>query len=144
MAKLKRPKETKGSTPRMATGCGNLYLTLGYDDNGKLIEVFSHLGKAGGCAKCQLEAITRTISLGLKYGIPVEEIVDELKGLRCPAPVFAEGQKVLSCADAIAKMLSHEVLRRELKEVDDLSSQTGVEKDNILNGSREQKNDSGN
>jgi len=104
MNKKKRPQETEGKTIRVKTGCGNMYVTLGKAD-GELIEVFAVLGKSGGCAKCQLEAITRSISLGLKYEIPIAEYVDEFKNLRCPSPLIDEGREALSCADALAKVL---------------------------------------
>lgn len=104
MEKRKRPKVTKGFTHRVKTGCGYVYITPNWDGS-TLIEVFATLGKAGGCAHAQLEAITRMISLGLRYGIPVEEFVKELKGIRCPSPSLDEGKEILSCPDAIAGVL---------------------------------------
>ena len=101
MDKIKRPKEVKGFTTRVRMVCGNLYITPNCDENNKLIEIFAILGKAGGCATSQLEAITRCISLGLKYGIPVEEYVDELKGISCPS----QSPDALSCSDAISRIL---------------------------------------
>lgn len=111
MEKKARPKVTEGKTVRLHTGCGHIYITPARTQ-GELIEVFATLGKAGGCAHCQLEALTRSISLGLKYGIPVSEYVDELKNIRCPSPIIDEGVEILSCPDAIAK-----VLEKESKEV---------------------------
>ena len=73
-------------------------------DNGCIVELFAKLGKAGGCATCQLESLTRAITLGLKYGIPVSEYITELEGLKCPIQdVTVEGS--LSCSDAIARVL---------------------------------------
>lgn len=105
MEKKKRPKITKGETHRVTTGCGNLYVTPSWDDDGNLIEVFAVLGRAGSCAKCQLEALTRAISLGLKYGIPVSEYINELRGIICPKTGWDEGVHILSCPDAVAKIL---------------------------------------
>ena len=104
--KLKRPKVTIGETVRTETGCGHLYVTIG-KDNGVIIEVFASLGKAGGCPKGQLEALTRSISLGLKYGVPLEEYIQELIGIRCPSPTLVGNPELetFSCADAIAKVL---------------------------------------
>lgn len=106
MEKRARPRVTEGDTERVATGCGYLYVTPNRSE-GVLIEVFTQLGKAGGCARAQLEALSRSISLGLKYGIPVEEYIDEFKGIRCPSPAWEEGEAILSCADAVAKVLKH-------------------------------------
>lgn len=104
MEKVKRPRITIGATTKVTTGCGNMYITTGFSEN-KLIEVFASLGKSGGCAKCQGEAITRCVSLGLKYGVPVEEFIKELEELRCVNPIWDTGKQVYSCPDAIAKVL---------------------------------------
>ena len=76
MEKKTRPTTLKGSTLKLKTGCGNLYIIVGCDDN-EPMEMFAHLGKAGGCSNCQNEALTRSISLGLKYGIPPKEYTKE-------------------------------------------------------------------
>lgn len=104
--KIKRPKITEGITIRIRTGCGNLYVTLGYiQETKQLIEVFATLGKSGGCPKAQTEAITRSISLGLKYNIPISEYIEEFSGISCPNYKLDEGVEVKSCADAIAQVL---------------------------------------
>lgn len=108
MEKLKRPKVTRGPTERVNTSCGYVYITPNRDDKGNLVEVFVKLGKAGSCAVAQLEAITRSISLGLKFGIPVEEYIGEFKGIKCPSSSWENGDQILSCADAIAKVLENE------------------------------------
>lgn len=100
-----RTKILTGKTIRVSTGCGHLYITTNYDTNDNLVEVFATLGKAGGCAKGFLEALTRSITLGIKYGVPVDEFVKELKEIRCPILGWDEGMQVLSCPDAIAKVL---------------------------------------
>jgi ribonucleoside-diphosphate reductase alpha chain len=74
------------------------------DEQG-ICEVFSTLGKAGGCASAQLEATCRLISLALRSGIDVAKIVRQLRGIRCPSIAWEEGKSILSCADAIASVL---------------------------------------
>ena len=103
-----RPIVVHGVTRKMATGCGNLYVTMNEDEEG-LFEVFVRLGKAGGCADAQLEAIGRLISLQLRSGIKVEAIIKQLKGIRCPSPLLARGGPILSCPDAVAKALESHV-----------------------------------
>jgi ribonucleoside-diphosphate reductase alpha chain len=100
-----RPPVIKGATRFMKTGCGNLYVTVNEDDNGRPFEVFTNIGKAGGCAASQAEAIGRLISLALRSGIEPEEIVKQLKGISCHEPSWYEGGRILSCSDAIAKAL---------------------------------------
>jgi len=108
MEKKKRPKQLPGNSHRVETGCGHLYVIVNHDDSGP-IEVFAPLGKAGGCSICQNEALTRSITLGLRYGIPVVEYIKQLKGIKCPSPYNVQGSDaVLSCADGIAKVLENE------------------------------------
>jgi ribonucleoside-diphosphate reductase alpha chain len=99
-----RPKVTKGITERVNTGCGYIYVTVNFDDQG-ICEVFSSLGKAGGCASAQLEAISRLISLTLRSGIETASITKQLRAIRCPSVAWEQGRLVLSCADAIGSVL---------------------------------------
>lgn len=100
-----RPRVTIGQTEKINTGCGGLYITTNQDKEG-LFEVFIQMGKAGMCATSQNEAIARLISLGLRSGIQLSEVVEQLKGIRCPMPTYDEDGKLIeSCADAIAKVL---------------------------------------
>jgi ribonucleoside-diphosphate reductase alpha chain len=99
-----RPKKTTGVTFLMRTGCGKMYVTVNEDDMG-VCEVFTQLGKSGGCTSSQAEAVGRLISLSLRSGVDQQEIIDQLKGIRCPSSIIFDGGAVLSCADAIAKAL---------------------------------------
>ncbi len=104
----KRTKTTTGTTERVTTGCGYMYITVNSDESG-ICEVFSTLGKAGGCASAQLEATCRLISLALRSGIDVASVVRQLRGIRCPSIAWEEGKSVLSCADAIASVLEKHI-----------------------------------
>ena len=104
----KRAKVTSGVTERVTTGCGYIYVTVNSDERG-ICEVFSSLGKAGGCASAQLEATCRLISLALRSGIDVTSVVKQLRGIRCPSIAWEEGKSILSCADAIASVLEKHI-----------------------------------
>ncbi len=114
-----RPKITRGITERVSTGCGYIYVTINFDEHG-ICEVFSTLGKAGGCAAAQLEAISRLGSLSLRSGVDLGSVVKHLRGIRCPSIAWEQGRAVLSCADAIASVLQKYIREEEgssLKEV---------------------------
>ncbi len=107
-----RPLKVNGATYRMVTGCGNLYVTVNYDELG-LFECFAAMGKAGGCAASQAEAVSRMISLALRSGVEPEAIVKQLRGVRCPAPGWTKEGIIYSCADAIARAIELALSERE-------------------------------
>ena len=98
-----RPEVTKGITQKVKIGCGNLYITVNYDNDG-ICEVFTNLGRAGGCPS-QSEATSRLISTALRSGIDVQSIIEQLRGIRCHSTLRQNGLKVLSCPDAIGRVL---------------------------------------
>ncbi|MDD3653555.1 MAG: adenosylcobalamin-dependent ribonucleoside-diphosphate reductase [Desulfotomaculaceae bacterium] len=105
---LPRPRSAQGMTHRLDTGCGKLYLTVNYQpDSGKILETFITTGSDGGCL-VYTEATSRLISLAIRGGIAVDEIVEQLNGTHsCPSYMLAKGKgKNLSpgksCASAIA------------------------------------------
>ncbi len=99
-----RPELTRGVTRRVRTGCGNLYVTINEDEHGP-VEIFSQMGKAGGCAASQSEAISRMVSLALRSHVHPSEIASELKGISCHRLAWQNGTRILSCADAMGKAL---------------------------------------
>lgn len=101
-----RPNITSGTTEKLKTGCGNLYVTINIDNDGKPFEIFTCIGKAGGCAASQLEAIGRLVSLALRSGAELNETVKQLIGIRCHSPIWENGVQILSCPDAISKAIS--------------------------------------
>ncbi|MBW3661360.1 MAG: hypothetical protein KY397_06990, partial [Gemmatimonadetes bacterium] len=106
-----RPAITHGSTEKIRTGDGSLFVTINEDGHG-LAEVFASLGKAGGSAAAQSEAMCRLISLCLRSGIDPWTIVDQLKGISGPNPVWDDGELILSPPDAIGRALERYLERR--------------------------------
>ena len=105
-----RPEVINGTTTKVATGCGNLYVTINRDERGAAFELFTQMGKAGGCAASQLEAIGRLVSLAFRSGIEVKSIIEQLRNIRCPSPSWENGQRIFSCADAIARVIEKRLM----------------------------------
>jgi len=107
-----RPIITNGVTRRIRTGEGSLYITINEDQEG-LCEVFTTIGKAGGNAAAQSEAISRLISLALRSGVNPNSVVRQLKGISGPNPTWEDGRLILSTPDAIGKALDDYLRERE-------------------------------
>jgi ribonucleoside-diphosphate reductase alpha chain len=102
--KRERPKALQGWTYQMQTGCGPIYITVNEDKAG-LFELFTTMGKAGGCASSQCEAIGRMVSLAWRSGVQARQVVKQLLGISCHIPSGFGDSRVLSCADAVAKAI---------------------------------------
>lgn len=96
-----RPEIVTGETIKILTGCGSMYVTINPD----VPEVFSRLGKAGGCQSSQTEALGRLISLCLKNDVEIDEITKQLNGISCDRPCGIGVNATLSCADAMSHAL---------------------------------------
>ena len=106
--KRERPKVLKGWTYQMQTGCGPLYVTVNEDSTG-LFELFTTMGKAGGCAASQSEAIGRMVSLAWRSGLQARQVIKQLQGISCHSPSGFGENKIMSCADAVAKAIQSHV-----------------------------------
>ena len=110
-----RPEVVMGTTTKVSTGCGNLYVTINTDQDNRPFEVFTQMGKAGGCAASQLEAIGRLASLAFRSGVDVKVIIEQLRSIRCPSPSWEKGCRIFSCADAIARVIERRLLNPQVE-----------------------------
>ena len=103
-----RPTSVAGVTDRVRTGHGNMYVTITFDEESKPFEVFTTLGKAGGCDSANLEAVSRLVSLALRSGIDPDQIVAHLQGITC-CPAWDGGTLIRSAPDAMAHTLVNHI-----------------------------------
>jgi len=122
----KRPPLLSGRTVKIGTSYGNLYLTLNFID-GQPFEVFATLGKSGKDTQAHTEALGRLISLALRSGIPIDEIIKQLKGIGGSTPFLEGDALILSLPDAIAKGLEMALGKAiEIKERGDMCPVCGA------------------
>jgi ribonucleoside-diphosphate reductase alpha chain len=100
-AKRARPEKLRGTTHRLETPLGTMFVNITEDDRNQPFEVFITLGKAGGSAMADAEAMGRLISLALRSGIPIMEVHKQLRGISSDRAVGLGPNKVLSVPDAI-------------------------------------------
>jgi ribonucleoside-diphosphate reductase alpha chain len=97
-----RPEVLHGSTRRVESPLGTMYVNITEDEKGQPFEVFISLGKAGGALMADVEAIGRLISLALRSGIPLQAIHRQLRDISSDRAVGLGPNKVKSVPDAIA------------------------------------------
>lgn len=100
----KRPKTLSGHTTSIRTALGNLFVTVNTAD-GKPFELFAQIGKAGSDVVAFTEAIARLISLALRCGVSIDEIVTQLEGIGGARSVGFGPNRIMSVPDAIGQAL---------------------------------------
>ncbi len=103
---------THGATFCKKCACGTLYITCNKDNKGNLVEVFTHTSKGGIC-QANMNAVTRLISLNLRSGVKVDEIIDQIRGINCPACSTCKARNInidgLSCPDIISRVITEAI-----------------------------------
>lgn len=111
-----RPEKVAGVTYKIKTGYGTMFVTVNHDEEGKPFEVFATIGKAGGVFAEESEAICRLVSLALRARIPLQTVIEQVKGIRGPMPIFGKNGMILSIPDAIGQVLSQHKQDMETKQ----------------------------
>jgi ribonucleoside-diphosphate reductase alpha chain len=129
----KRDKILWGPTIKQPTPCGNMYVTITEDQDGHLQELFGKLGKGGGCAAANMEAVGRLASVAIRAGVDPQQIVMSLRDIGCGMQCGFGPERVVSCLDAMGLALqrhlegdSHAVLCEEIAELDALPQGPGA------------------
>jgi len=121
----KRPDTLEGFTSKIKTGLGDLYVTVTELD-GKPFEVFATIGKSGRSTTAKTEAIGRLISLALRSGVQVGDIISQLEGIGGEHPVFRNGGLVRSIPDAISLVLKDRYMKDDQRKASGKGNLKGV------------------
>ncbi len=100
--KKERPPALPGSSQRIDTGYGKIYITINDDpETNQPVELFANIGHSGGFTNAFTEALAKTISVALRSGVDPQEIINELRGTRSPKVAWDKGEQVNSIPDAM-------------------------------------------
>jgi ribonucleoside-diphosphate reductase alpha chain len=134
-----RPDEVEGSTKKVRTGCGSLYVTLNHDA-GDIFEVFLDTGSTGGCVAFT-EGTARLISLALRYGISAQEISSQLSSVRCDNFRHQTGKdkslKGKSCPDVVGSSMLEKLNKLQTQPKTETYAEAKDTKEVVLNGDDE-------
>ncbi len=111
--KRQRPLMLRGRTFKMISPLGDCYVTINEDEAGRPFEVFCTLGKAGGAATADAEAVGRLMSMALRSGIPISAVRDQLRGISSDRAVGVGPNKVLSLPDTIGQAIERYMAEKE-------------------------------
>jgi ribonucleoside-diphosphate reductase alpha chain len=137
-----RPDELRGSTHRVETGYGSLYVTVNRKD-GRAFEVMATVGKSGATMEADTEAIARLISLALRAGVPVDEVVDQLDGIEADRVGWHNGKQITSVADGIAEALKMSNASQNKTPKNIIKSDDGNEQDSDMTITKTDGGDTG-
>ena len=107
-----RPAKLSGTTRRVRTGRGNVYVTVNMSNDSRPFEVFAVHGKAGGNDSAMAEAVSRMVSLSLRSGVDPKDVVTQMRGIT-DMPAWDQGQLIRSVPDAIALVLDEVIAESE-------------------------------
>jgi ribonucleoside-diphosphate reductase alpha chain len=119
---MKRPQQLIGVTRQIPTGCGMMLVTVNMDENDQVFEVLMRAGASGGCS-AYTDAVARLLSIGLRHGMPLEVLIDQLRSVRCDNFRYQAGKdsslKGKSCPDVVGRFLQEIVDKQSNKSPDE-------------------------
>lgn len=107
--KEERPEALVGSTYRINTGYGKLYVNINEDSTGQPFEVLVYIGQSGGIMNSMAEAIGKLASNALRSGADPEEVANDLIGIRSPKMQIDNGDEIQSIPDAVGVAMKRHI-----------------------------------
>ena len=116
-----RPRSLPSTTTKLQTEFGSLFVTVSVDEDDEPFEVFGFLGKGGSFQHGVTELACRLISLHLRRGTPLEEVIDQIQGIQEMAPFWNQldggrSVPVHGLGDGIAHVLKSHLRAKEERE----------------------------
>ncbi|MCC6948707.1 MAG: vitamin B12-dependent ribonucleotide reductase [Bradyrhizobiaceae bacterium] len=105
----KLPSRRKGYTQKAVVGGHKVYLRTGEYDDGRLGEIFVDMHKEGATLRSLLNNFAIAISLGLQYGVPLEEYVDAFTFTRFEPSGAVQGNDTIKMATSILDYVFREL-----------------------------------
>jgi ribonucleoside-diphosphate reductase alpha chain len=105
----KMPDRRKGYTQKAVVGGHKLYLRTGEYDDGRLGEIFLDMHKEGAAFRAMMNNFAIAISLGLQYGVPLEEYVEAFTFTRFEPAGFVQGNQSIKNATSILDYVFREL-----------------------------------
>jgi ribonucleoside-diphosphate reductase alpha chain len=105
----KLPNRRKGYTQKAIVGGHKVYLRTGEYDDGRIGEIFMDMHKEGAAFRSLMNNFAIAISLGLQYGVPLEEYVDAFTFTRFEPAGFVQGNDAIKSATSILDYVFREL-----------------------------------
>ncbi|MBX9862659.1 MAG: vitamin B12-dependent ribonucleotide reductase [Hyphomicrobium sp.] len=129
----KMPGRRKGYTQKASVGGHKVYLRTGEYDDGALGEIFIDMHKEGAAFRSLMNNFAIAISLGLQYGVPLEEYVEAFTFTRFEPAGLVQGNETIKNATSILDYIFRELAvsylgRNDLAHVDprEIVGETGL------------------
>ena len=129
----KLPGRRKGYTQKATVGGHKVYLRTGEYDDGRVGEIFIDMHKEGAAFRSLMNNFAIAISLGLQYGVPLEEYVEAFTFTRFEPAGLVQGNETIKNATSILDYIFRELAvsylgRHDLAHVDprEIVGQTGL------------------
>ncbi len=105
----KLPGRRKGYTQKAIVGGHKVYLRTGEYEDGRLGEIFVDMHKEGAAFRSLMNNFAIAISLGLQYGVPLEEFVEAFTFTRFEPAGFVQGNETIKSATSILDYIFREL-----------------------------------
>jgi ribonucleoside-diphosphate reductase alpha chain len=108
-SRLKLPNRRKGYTQKSVVGGHKVYLRTGEYDDGKLGEIFIDMHKEGAALRAMMNNFAIAVSVGLQYGVPLEEFVDAFTFTKFEPAGMVQGNDSIKNATSILDYVFREL-----------------------------------